>query len=120
MKKLLATAFLAALASQTFAQTLPAPMPEQEQTHAALPCTAGQGTHSDTSQSQDTHQGSASLMPCNGATAAMAAASGSLTPIYIGAGVAATGVVAAAINGGGSGHGNDQGAGGTTGTTGTK
>lgn len=65
-----------------------------------------------------------------GSTAAAEASMGSLTPLYIGAGLVGAAVISAGVSGGGSSHGNSNtspgtggggngGTGGTTGTTGT-
>lgn len=126
MRKLLTAVFLSALIGQAFAQT------QGDQDHrkgaaAAAPCVAGAGAsrqnEDKASDDRDRRDGGAVIMPC-GAAAASAAASGNLTPVYIGAGVVAAGVIAAGIHGGDSGRRNDGpgtggGTGGTTGTTGT-
>lgn len=114
MRKLLAAVCLASLVGHAAAQTQP---PSETQT-AYVPCAGVADSHGQDENRKD----GAAITPC-GAAGASNAATGSLTPVYVGASVVATAVIPAAIDGGGNGRRNDgtpgTNGGGTTGTTGT-
>jgi len=107
MRTFVTAIVLTALVGHAYAQSQPQVGHDQNaNTTARLPClTDGNGTH------------------CAGAADASEAATGNLTPLYVGAGVIGAAVIAGALNGGGDGHhdpaSGSGGTGGTTGTTGT-
>lgn len=109
MRKFIAALVLTGLVGQAFAQSQPQAVQERRgNTTAQVPClTDGSGN---------------AAVHCAGAADAAGAASGNLTPLYVGAGVIGAAVVAGAFNGGGDGHhdpASGSGGGGTSGTTGT-
>ncbi|KLD65857.1 hypothetical protein [Dyella japonica] len=106
MRKFIVAIVLTTLVAHAYAQSQPQGGQDRNgNTTARVPClTDESGAH------------------CAGAATASEAATGNLTPLYVGAGVIGAAVIAGALNGGGDGHhdpASGSGGGGTSGTTGT-
>lgn len=126
MRKLFAAVFLAGLVGHAAAQT--STDSQNRAAPAYVPCAgaAADSRSQDENGKDENRKDGEVITPC-GAAAASGAATGNLAPLYVGASVVATAVIAGAIGGGGNGHndhtpasgGGTGGTGGTTGTTGT-
>ncbi len=119
MKRAIAVVGMMLAMGHAWAQSEPSASRDDRTSAVAVDCVSGgKSAESKEGDSSDRRDG-AVVAPC-GAKAASAAADGTLTPVYIGAAVAAAATIAGALSGDGSHH-NDGpgGTGGTTGTTGT-
>lgn len=122
MKRAIAVVSLMFAMGTAMAQTTPTANHDDHTAAASVGCEVAGGDARDQDAGSSGHRDGAYVAPC-GAKAASSAATGTLTPVYIGAGVAAAATIAGALSGGGHNHSDTPagtgGTGGTTGTTGT-